>query len=116
MATTGSLDLATHSIGVAGLQGGIEGRLADLDPCGGLADIQPIGQVLPCPLQLVTGDDGLASPFTPPGGGSGQSRLGAITDQVSLELPQGAEHMEDQPPTRRGGIDGFSQRPEADTT
>lgn len=96
-------------IGLAGLQGGVEGRLADLEACGGLADVQPIGQVLPGPLQLVVGDDGLATSFTPTGGGSGEPCLGAISDQVALELPQGAEYMEDQPPTGGGGVDGFGQ-------
>ena len=103
-------------IRLAGLQGGVEGRLADLDPCGGLANVQPIGQVLPCPPQFIVGDDGLASPFAPTGGGSGQSRFGAIPNQVTLELPQGAKHMKDQPPTGRGGIDIFGQRPEANAT
>ena len=82
---------------LVGLQGGVEGRLADLDPGGGLADIQPIGQVPHCPLQFVVGDDGLSSLFSPAGGGCGQPRLCTITDQVTLELPQGAEHVEDQP-------------------
>ena len=102
--------------GLAGLQSGVKGRLADLDACGGLADAQPIGEVLPCPLQLVVGDNGLAFSFAPTGGGSGQPRLGAITDQITLELSQGAEYVEDQPPTRRGGIDAFGQRPESDAT
>lgn len=105
-----------QGIGRTGLQGGVEGRLADLDACGGLADVQPIGQVLPCPLKFVASDDGLASPFATTGGGSGQPRPGAITNQVTLELPQGTEHMEDKPPTGRGGIDVFGQRPEPDTT
>lgn len=99
-------------IGLASLQGGVEGRLANLEPCGGLADVQPIGQVLPCPLQLVVGDDRLAPSFAPTSGGSSQPHFGATTDQVALELPQGTEHMEDRPPTGRGDIDGFGQRPE----
>src|SRR5690625_4881551 len=73
--------------GLAGLQGVVEGRLADLETCSSLADVQPISQMLPCPLQLVVGDNGLASTFAPTGSGSSQPRLGAITDQVTLELP-----------------------------
>ena len=35
--------------GLAGLQSGVKGRLADLDACGGLADAQPIGDRNPTP-------------------------------------------------------------------
>ena len=34
------------------LQRGVQGRLADLEPRCGLADVQPVGDVLPRPLQL----------------------------------------------------------------
>jgi hypothetical protein len=98
------------------LQGGIQRRLAHLEPRCSLADVQPVGDVILCPLQLVGGNDRLASTFSPASGGSGQPGLGALADQVALELAQCAEHMEDEPPARRRGVDGLSQRTESNAT
>ena len=43
------------------LHGGVQGRLAYLEPCNGLPDVQPVGDVLFRPLHLLSGDDRLAS-------------------------------------------------------
>ena len=96
------------------LQGSVESGFSYLEACGGLADIQAVGDKLPRSLQLVGSDNRLASAFAPACGGSGQPGLGALADQVALELAQRTEHMEDEPPARRGGVDVFSQRAEAD--
>ena len=55
------------------------------------------GDVLLRPLQLFGSDDRLASAFSPTRSGSGQSGLGAVTDQVTLKLSQRTEHMKDEP-------------------
>lgn len=96
------------------LQGSVESGFSYLEACGGLADIQAVGDKLPRSLQLVGSDNRLASAFAPACGGSGQPGLGALADQVALELAQRTEHMEDEPSARRGGVDVFSQRAEAD--
>ena len=99
-----------------GLQRGVQGRLAHLEPCSGLSDIKPVGDVLPRSLQLVGGDNRLSPALPPTSGGGSQPGLGALADQVALELAQRAEHVEDEPPAWRGGVDGFRQRTEADAT
>lgn len=72
--------------------------------------------MLPRSLQLVGGDNRLSPALPPTCGGSGQPGLGALADQVALELAQRAEDVEDEPSARRGGVDAFGQRPEADAT
>ncbi len=99
-----------------GLQRGVQGRLAHLEPCSGLSDIKPVGDVLPRSLQLVGGDNRLSPALPPTSGGGSQPGLGALADQVALELAQRAEHVEDEPPAWRGGVDGFRQRTEADAS
>ncbi len=81
-----------------GLQRGVQGRLAHLEPCSGLSDIKPVGDVLPRSLQLVGGDNRLSPALPPTSGGGSQPGLGALADQVALELAQRAEHVEDEPP------------------
>ena len=85
------------------LQRGIQGRLADLEPCCRFPDVQPVGDVLPRPLQLVGGDNRLASAFPTACGGGGQSGFGAFADQVAIELAERAELVEDESPARCGG-------------
>src|SRR3546814_6302839 len=48
--------------------------------------------------------------------GGSQTRLGALTDQVTLELREGAEDVENQHASRRGGVDILSERAEADAS
>ncbi len=79
-----------------GLQRGVQGRLAHLEPCSGLSDIKPVGDVLPRSLQLVGGDNRLSPALPPTSGGGSQPGLGALADQVALELAQRAEHVEDE--------------------
>jgi hypothetical protein len=43
-----------------------------------------------------------------------QARPGALVDQVALELRQGREDVEHEPPTGRGGVNVLLQRAEAD--
>ncbi|ALT20312.1 hypothetical protein TP48_22175 (plasmid) [Xanthomonas citri pv. citri] len=69
-----------------------------------------------CLLQLVGGDDWFASALAPASGGGTQPGLGALANQIALELAQRAEHVEDEPPARRGGVDGFRQRTKADAS
>lgn len=68
------------------LQSGVQGRLADPEPRGGLSDIQPAAEELPRPLQLFGGDNWSAPAFTTACGGGGQPGFGAFADQVALEL------------------------------
>ena len=59
-----------------------------------------VGDVLPRSLQLVGGDNRLSPALPPACGGSGQPGLGALADQVALELAQCAEDVEDEPSAR----------------
>ncbi|EGD20152.1 hypothetical protein XGA_1166, partial [Xanthomonas hortorum ATCC 19865] len=52
---------------------------------------KPVGDVLPRSLQLVGGDNRLSPALPPTCGGSGQPGLGALADQVALELAQRAK-------------------------
>ena len=40
--------------------------------------------------------------------------MGALADQVALEVRQGGEDVEDQPSAGGGGVDALPQRPEPD--
>ena len=44
----------------------------------------------------------------------GEPGDGALTDQLTLELGQGAEDVKDEPTGRRRGVDAFGARAEAD--
>jgi hypothetical protein len=79
------------------LQRSVQGGFADLEPCGSFADGEAVGNVLTRPLQLLGGDHWLASTLAPACSGRRQSGLGALADQVTLELAQRTEHMEDEP-------------------
>lgn len=46
--------------------------------------------------------------------GRGEPDLGPLSDQVALEFCDGAEDGEDEPAAGCGGVDGFSEGPEAD--
>jgi hypothetical protein len=65
--------------------------------------------VFPRSLQLVGSDDRFSPTLSTACGGSGQPGLGAFADQVTLELTQRAEYVEDEPPARCGGVDAFGQ-------
>ena len=80
------------------LQRGVQGGFAHLEPCRGLTHVQPLGDVLLRPLQLLGGHNWLASAFSPTSSGSGQSSLGAVAYQVAFKLPQCPEHMKNEPP------------------
>lgn len=60
-------------------------------------------------LQLISGDNMLAPTLSATSGGSGQSGLGALADQVAFELAQRTEHMKDESSARSGGVDTFGQ-------
>ncbi len=59
--------------------------------------------------------DALRTPAFPPSGpGRRQARVGPLADQVTFELRQGSEYMEDKLAARGRGIDLLLQTPEAD--
>jgi hypothetical protein len=54
------------------------------------------------------------APKSSSGSGRGESRVGALADQIALELGQGPEEMEDELAARRGGVDLLGQTLEPD--
>jgi hypothetical protein len=53
-------------------------------------------------------------PWRPPGPGRGQPGRGPLANQVAFELGQGGEHVEDQPTSGGGGVDGLLEAAESD--
>src|SRR3954469_14236937 len=93
----------------------VEGRLGDAHEPADLGDAVLLGAVELHRELALLGREQLrpaAEPSARPG--CGQARLGALTDEVALELGEGAEHMEDQPAAARGGVERLLQAPEAD--
>ena len=66
--------------------------------------------------QLVGGDDRAAPPLATALARGAQARLSALADQIALELRQGAEDIEHQHTSRRGGVDVFGERTEPDAS
>jgi hypothetical protein len=50
----------------------------------------------------------------PPAAGSGNLVAGALRDDLALELCEGQQHVQNQPPHRRGGVELLSDRDERD--
>ncbi len=46
------------------------------------------------------------------GGRCGKAGVGAFLDEITFELRQRGEHVEDEPSAARGGVDGLLQGPE----
>ena len=107
----------TSGVGcTSGLQSGVQGRLAYLEADCSFPDVQPVGNVLSRPLQLLGGNDRLVSSLSTARGGSVQPSFGALADQIALELAQCAKYVKDESPPRCGGVNGFRQRTEPYTT
>ena len=57
-----------------------------------------------------------ATTDTATGAAGCQGGSGALTQKLHLELPEGGEDVEDQPPGRAGGVDVLVQRSQTDAT
>jgi hypothetical protein len=53
--------------------------------------------------------DGRSAADVSTGLGGGEPGPGASDDEVSFELGDDAEHVQQQPPRRGGGVDSFAQ-------
>ena len=69
--------------------------LTDLEAHGGFTDRKPFRDHPPRAFQLLLHNNRPASAFAATCRGRCQSSPGAFSDQVALELPQGAEQVKD---------------------
>lgn len=65
-------------------------------------------------LHLISRQGRGAATSSAVGASGSQTGVGALPDQVALKFGESGEDMEDQPATRRGGVDRLLQGPEAD--
>lgn len=94
----------------------VKGRLADFQTGGRLAHGEARCDVPSRLAQFVGGDDWPTASLAAALARSAQARLGALADQIALELRQGAEDVEHQHASRRGGVDVLGERAEPDAS
>ena len=84
-------------------------RLGDL-----LHRVLAVGEHLARDTELVLGDDRRAAAVSPAGARGLQAGLGALADQLVLELRDRAEDMKHQPTRRGRGVDALGKAAEAE--
>src|SRR5436305_9553119 len=92
------------------IQVAIQGCAADADRLGDLLHgVLPAGEQLTSDAQLLLGDHGPAAAAPPAGARRLQARLGALADELALELGDRPEDVEHQPTRRARGVDPLRQ-------
>ena len=88
----------------------VEHGLPDLEPSGDLADIEPLSDQRASPLQFPWCHHGPSTALSATVGGGSETGAGAFTDQVTLELTEGTEEVEDEATAGRRRVDGLGER------